>query len=177
METFPLLPHPQSATPPIELSCTIGREENTISVTYQLLDPHSTVFLPTREKGERVKGLWNQTCFEFFFAQPGASNYWEVNLCPSTSWNVFSFTANRQGMTTEELLSHLPISINHDKKTGSFTLTTKLQLDKLQLLDSLLHVGVAAVIQTKDEQHSYWALFHANPQPDFHDRASFVLEL
>ncbi len=177
METFPLLPHPQSLKPSIELSCTVGREDDTLSVDFQLIDQHSQILLCDKQKGERIKGLWEKTCFEFFFAEPGASNYWEVNLSPSTSWNVFSFKSIRHGMTAEDQLQHLPIVINQDEKTGTFSLATKLPLDKLLISGSLVHVGVAAVIQTKEEKQSYWALFHPNDHPDFHDRASFVLEL
>ncbi len=177
METFPLQPHPQSAKQPIELNCTVGRENEAISVAFQLTDQHSQVLLSSSNRGERIKGLWEQTCFEFFFAEPDASNYWEVNLSPSTAWNVFSFESNRSGMSTEEQLQHLPITTSLDENTGIFSLATKLPLDKLPITNSMVHVGVAAVIQTKDGKQSYWALFHPNAHPDFHDRGSFVLEL
>jgi hypothetical protein len=177
METFSLRQHPQTIQLPIELNCTISREGKALSVAFQLIDQHSQVLLPYKKKGERLNQLWEQTCFEFFFAKPGGSNYWEVNLSPSTAWNVFSFVDNRRGMATEERLQHLPIKTHSDKTTGTFSLATTLPLDNLYLNDSPLQLGVAAVIQTKNNKQTHWALFHANNHPDFHDRASFVLEI
>lgn len=80
-------------------------------------------------------------------------------------------------MATEDLIQQLPVLISRDARSGTFSIAAKIHLDKLHLSGVLLNVGVGAVLQTKDEQLSHWALVHPKPRPDFHNRASFVLEL
>ena len=43
--------------------------------------------------------------------------------------------------------------------------------------DGTLLLGLAAVIEDKDGQLSYWALAHRAERPDFHSPAGFVLEI
>ena len=46
--------------------------------------------------------------------------------------------------------------------------------------NAALQIGLSAVIETTDTvggNRSYWALRHVSQRPDFHQRASFVLQL
>lgn len=40
-----------------------------------------------------------------------------------------------------------------------------------------LDLSLTAVIETKDQQLSYWALRHPGPKPDFHHRQGFALQI
>ena len=43
--------------------------------------------------------------------------------------------------------------------------------------DRRIEVGVAAVIELAGGGLTYWALSHPGPQPDFHRRESFLVEV
>lgn len=119
--------------------------------------------------------LWRHTCFELFFAAPGNAAYWELNLCPSGCWNVYHFAGYRTTMREERTITQPLCRI----VTGADLLSMTCTLNFSTLVDDACHldIGVAAVIEAADGSISYWALDHPGPQPDFHDRRSFLLAL
>jgi hypothetical protein len=42
---------------------------------------------------------------------------------------------------------------------------------------SVIHAGMAAVVETDEGGMSWWALSHRAERPDFHDPATFVLQV
>lgn len=123
----------------------------------------------------RKDWLWKETCFEMFVSEKGSSRYWEFNLSPSGHWNVYRFSAYREGMREETAFESLPFSTN--RADGSFSLSLEIEPARFIEADRLLAVGVSAVIKGKDGGTSFWALRHCGERPDFHSRESFVIEL
>jgi hypothetical protein len=123
----------------------------------------------------RKKSLWEQTCFEMFVSEKGSSEYREFNMSPSGHWNVYRFSAYREGMREETGFESLPFSTS--RADGFFTLSLEIEPARIIEADRRLVVGVGAVIRGKDGGKSFWGLKHCGSKPDFHKRGSFVIEV
>jgi len=119
--------------------------------------------------------LWESTCFEFFLAFGDSPRYWEFNLSPSGCWNVYSFSAYREGMRVEEAFTALPFDVAMGE--DSLALGLEMDLERIVRADRPVDVAVSAVVRRMDGSASYWALKHCGPQPDFHLRESFAIRL
>ena len=124
----------------------------------------------------RTDGLWEHTCLEAFFAPAGASGYWELNLSPSGDWHCYRFAGYRSGMQVKPRIERPLLEVVRAADTCRLDAT--LDLSPLGTPAGVaLDVGLSAVIERHDGTRSYRALHHGAAQPDFHDRASFVLRL
>ncbi len=117
--------------------------------------------------------LWEHTCFELFIQQQGETAYYEYNFSPSSQWAAYGFNDYRQINNWQAKTT--PIITSNQS-------ATLLQLDvQLDLPESLYHqalsVGLTAVLETRNNELSYWALKHPQKQPDFHDKNGFILTL
>jgi hypothetical protein len=56
-------------------------------------------------------------------------------------------------------------------------LSLEFNLDKIVGLEQKIDIAIASVIQPKVGEVTYWALTHCDPQPDFHQRESFIFQL
>jgi hypothetical protein len=179
-QSFSLKPFPSvGLLPGLEITGSIGRYSNTLSISYALSGPMDELILPTpAEMGIRKNGLWEETCFEFFLGVKGSEHYWEFNLSSSGHWNVYSFKSFRQGMQEEPAFTSLPFSVQ--LYSNSLLLSIGLELDKVippEQVSEVLQVAVSAVIKTIDGKTTYWALAHPGSQADFHRRDAFIIEL
>jgi hypothetical protein len=162
--------------PKITIGGRIVRHSNNLSIEYKLLGPLAGLMLPPlTDKPARKNGLWEETCFEFFLGEKGSEHYREFNLSPSGHWNVYRFTSYREGMTEDPVFTSLPFDTV--VRQGSLTLSLGLDPDKIIPAGKALEVGVSAVVKTKNGEFSHWALVHTGPQPDFHRRDAFILDL
>jgi hypothetical protein len=175
--SFSLKPFMSFTTPdPVKISGTIERRANTLSLTYSLLAPLPEVLIPVlADSPVRRNVLWEETCFEFFLGLRNADGYWEFNLSPSRHWNVYRFSAYRQGMQEEPAFTSLPFRV--ETSPGMLGLSLNVNLDKIAPEGQSLQAGISAVIKAVKGGSTYWALTHPGPQPDFHCRESFVIEL
>ncbi|MEW5744868.1 MAG: DOMON-like domain-containing protein [Nitrospirota bacterium] len=175
--SFALKPFPADGRcPDIAITGAVARRPHTLSVSCAITGPLSAIAVP--EPGGvpgRKDRLWEETCLEFFLAAKNSGGYWEFNLSPSGHWNVYRFTAYRQGMREEPAFTSLPFSI--DIEPDSLRLSLELDMGSIIPGDQALEVAVSAVIKTAEGSTTYWALTHPGPQPDFHRRDSFIIEL
>jgi len=156
----------------VDLSC----RSNTAALSYTIRGPIKEIVFPASvETPSRKGGLWEDTCLEFFLAVTGVQLYWEVNLSPSGHWNVYRFSAYRQGMQEEAAFTSLPFRLERGKVT--FLLDVELPLDGIISPETPLEVGISAVIKLRSNQMTYWALSHPGQKPDFHRRESFIAKL
>jgi hypothetical protein len=161
---------------PFTVTGTVERSANTFSICYVLRGALEGLIIPAlRSKRLREPGLWNGTCCEFFLAIEGSPQYWEFNLSPSGSWNVYRFDDYRQGMKEERAFASVPFQVSPG--TDSLVLSLTFDLGTIMRVDRALELAVSAVIQQRDGMLTYWALVHPGPQPDFHRREGFVIRL
>jgi len=158
----------------VEISWT---PEGALRLRYFVDCDVSRIALPPPAAPHPVDGLWRHTCFEAFIAGETSTAYCEFNFSPSTEWAVYGFTSYREGMAQLEhaLAPQVAASITDDR----IALEATVPRETLLALpgDSMLRLGLAAVIERADGGHSYWALTHPGDRPDFHDPAGFVLQI
>lgn len=179
-QTFELLPFPDEQSKrwtAISLTAEIQRPKNHIALIYTLEGNWSELVLPmSTDPPNRQHELWQSTCFECFFGQPGASHYWEVNLSPSGDWNVYRFSDYRADMTEEKAIQDLSCR-TQQVSTTSWSLQCDVPLDGLDLASMPLELSITSVLQKKTGEMSYWSIQHAVSQPDFHQRRCFIVQI
>jgi len=130
------------------------------------------IMLPVAAPQVHTDELWRTTCFELFLAC-GEDAYVEINLSPSGAFAAYHFDHYRTGMR--------PLALPAPAirlKVGSERLTLRARLAEDCLpWDGTGQVGIAAVIEERAGDISYWALAHPPGKPDFHHRDCFALTL
>jgi hypothetical protein len=167
---------PLQDLPDLRVTVELSRRCNTAALFYVIRGPVKEIVVPAPvETPLRKGGLWEDVCLEFFLAATDVQPYWEVNLSPSGHWNVYRFSAHRQGMQEEAAFTSLPFRVERGKDT--FLLDVELPLDGIISPETPLEVGISAVIKLRSNQMTYWALSHPGQKPDFHRRESFIAQL
>ena len=148
-----------------------------LSVSYALKGSVELLRLPSPVTPQRADGLWRRTCFEVFVAVKRISDYYEFNFSPSGEWGAYAFRRYRDGVALEdgELNPGITLQVAREK----FELHAFVRLNRLPGIspEAALRVGLAAVIEERDGNLSYWALKHPPGKPDFHHRNGFLLEI
>ena len=148
-----------------------------LSLLYRLDAEETALRLPAQRSARRVDGLWQHTCFEAFLRAAGAPGYHEFNCSTSGEWAAYRFASRRDGMQPAQYPGAPRIGVLR----GRGMLDVNIDLDLAQIGElasaSRLELGLAAVIENAAGQRSCWALRHGAGQPDFHDPATFTLEL
>jgi hypothetical protein len=175
--TFSLTPFPcDGLVPPMRIACTIARQRDELSITYALLGPVAEIAIPVAAQDpERRNALWKETCFELFLAPEESDHYWEFNLSPAGHWNVYRFSSYREGMQEEPAFASLPFAVQTSR--NALNLSIVIGLKRIIDAGQPLMIGIAAAVKAAGGRTSYWALIHRGPDPDFHRRDSFIVEI
>lgn len=161
-------------TKPIPVQGSIVFSGRSVTLTFSLIDNDKLVedsFTPSqwrRDHLTRADNLWKTTCFEAFWAVPGFSHYWELNISAnSPRWNLYRFEDYR-----------LPQPPQASKDFEMDSLSTTDQTLECKLLGNSVHAkfeaSLCAVVRTADSTH-YYSTNHAGEKADFHNRVSFTL--
>ncbi len=162
--------------PPIELSASVNRDREWLSLEYQVRGDLSTIVIPAQTTTPTRKDfLWEHTCFEFFVGIPGLSDYWEFNLSPAGDWNIFHLDRYRQGLREEPNFRSLEFEVSQEQNL----LLLKLSVNLGQVIPAQrdLEISVTTVIESQLGEISYWAITHSGDTADFHVRDSFTLKI
>ncbi len=133
--------------------------------------------VPQEQARERKDLLWEHTCFEAFVGVPGEATYREFNFSPSGQWAAYAFSDYRQRDENFELADAPQITTR--LFAGRLEVDVALPASALPSGTLALQIALSAVVEaadTVDGSHSYWALHHPGPRPDFHHRSGFTLE-
>jgi hypothetical protein len=175
MPEFSLHPFPGQGSQGMSIQGNIARTGQIITLSFLLQGNLDDLALPAATDRTRCDNLWQATCFEMFWAEEGAKNYWELNLAPNRAWNVYGFTDYRTGMRQEERVAAPAIITT--RSAESFTLTAELDIAPFHADQPPLRVGISAVLAHHDTRLSYWALAHPEEKPNFHAPQGFLLRL
>lgn len=158
---------------PIEISAEVSGNHSQLTVSFHLQDLSSQILMSSRffalegAQAQREDGLWKKTCFEMFLKDPKSTQYYEFNFSTDGAWNLYEFKSERQPqppMRSEAFgLQNL--------KWHSGKLIAVLQ-NRTKQTD--WQISLTAVLQPRVGQNSYWALKHADHQPNFHHFESFI---
>lgn len=175
----PLLCHPATPAPivsgiDVSVARLIGER---IAFRYCLRGDMARLRVPSGTSVERTSLLWEHTCFEAFVAFEESENYREFNFSPSGQWAAFDFAAYRQRRVEDPVIDTPLITTRLTE--GRLELEAVIRTNDLSANPSgrAWRIGMAAVVEsadTVDGSHSYWALYHASPRPDFHHSAGFL---
>jgi len=174
--SFSLVPFSGAGLPPgAGIIGATGRNANKFTIRYELLSASKVAVPAPVDAPARMDRLWENTCFEFFLCPKNSDSYWEFNLSPAGQWNVYRFSSYRQGMQVEQAFTALPFSVIAEP--DSLVLALEADLTTLISSDEAVDAGISAVVRLIDGTFTYWALAHPGPEPDFHRRDGFILEL
>ncbi len=169
METFDLLCHPDTAAVHVRrIAVEVVRKGDALLLRYRIACAPHLLRLPKSADPVRMDGLWQHTCMEAFIAGADGS-YCEFNLSPSGAWAAYDFASYRAGMRDRETT---PPLIAGEEGGDFFELAATIDVTGLSGKLSL-----TAVVEEAGGTKSYWALAHANGQPDFHHAACFAAML
>lgn len=176
MQPFALIPYPANELPDIKITGEIERTENQLSLRYRVSGNIASILMSEAvDVPTRRHDLWKMTCFEFFIAPEGQTQYWEFNLSPSGNWNVYHMDAYRQvNMREEPLFTTLPFIFHNEDKAS---LEISVDLSRIISANQKINIGIASIIQTRKGSESFWALAHPGSQADFHQRDGFTIQL
>lgn len=139
--------------------------------------------IPEETRNERTDLLWEHTCFESFVGVRGHSAYREFNFSPSGQWASYTFADYREpvGEQPDEFGLRPPLIITR-RTAGRLELEASIEAGRLPPNpdNEPWEIALTAVVETDDTldgSHSYWALKHTTPRPDFHQRETFTLLL
>ena len=170
-----LWPHPASPSSILsgEIEVTVERLSiTTLRFRYLILGRIDELILPPPAPPLRANNLWRTTCFEAFLAPASAQGYRELNFSPSSQWAAYEFSAYRAGMVEAWLPAPPEISLRGDGDQLEMMATISLDLGK-----EPYRLGLAAVIEERGGNRSFWAVSHAGVAPDFHHPSCFALDL
>lgn len=176
----------------INAEMTFDSENNTLSAAYEvriqnlLFSCDSASQQNKTKKYLRKDDLWKTTCFEFFLKNKSSNQYLEMNLSCNKEWNLYLFKNYRELDGGADLESLQPLSITWSDLTSedpnlSFNQGFKLEIQfplhpllKLIGAEQQWQFNITAVTEYTDHTKEYWAIQHAQRQPDFHDFGSML---
>lgn len=178
-DPLPLLCHPATPAPVVRAieARAAFQPDGGLAFAYCLWGDMARLLVPQEQTPERKDLLWEHTCFEAFIGVPGETAYREFNFSPSGQWAAYAFSDYRQRDEDFELLEAPRITTR--LFAGRLEVEVLLARGALSPGARNLQIALSAVVEaadTVDGSHSYWALHHPAPRPDFHHRAGFVLE-
>jgi len=106
--------------------------------------------------------------------EAAGEGYYEFNFATSTQWAAYRFDRYRSGMHAATEIE--PPQIVGRSIPERYTLRATLSLPDRQR-DRTWRVGLAAVLEERNGNKSYWALAHPPGAADFHHAEGFALEL
>jgi hypothetical protein len=184
MQNLTLIPFEPKTAPPIAIEVELHHNAECLFISFRIRTGVTSVDLGngTPHK-ERIKGLWEKTCFELFIKNQ-KGQYLEFNFSPLFEWNCFYFEAPGAALKEWEMMqkpeTDILLSLDHFLH---YTVIKKEYFppgffdreDRKDKTDGAneLHAGITAVIKDKKGQLSYWALAHADKRPNFHHFDSF----
>jgi hypothetical protein len=147
------------------------------TVSFFLEADVSRLLIPSEAQPHRADGLWKHSCFEFFIAPHGSSDYFEFNFSPSRQWAAYQFDGYRQGMRPLPLKQMPQVSVRSTDARLELTAVLQLPTEIAGTAGVRARLAVAAVIEEDNGRLSYWAARHAAGKPDFHHPDAFAVEL
>ena len=150
-----------------------GSDATGLMLCYRLIGDLSALTWPAPGEALEPVRLWAHTCAEAFVApRDGTGAYREFNFSPSGQFAIFDFAAYRQAGPA--LAARRVGGIETHREAERFELMVQIPWEALPGAGPWL-VGLSMVIEGREGQFAYWALRHAEGQPDFHSPAGFVL--
>jgi hypothetical protein len=162
----------------ISLFAEAFKDGNDLLINFIVEDKNKIILTDEYNKAPTRKyELWTTTCFEAFFGVKGSDSYWELNFSISGNWNLFYFDSYRNPAQPREETKVTKISFKSFYEDFMWRLEVQLPVQNLGIQTKKMEMGLAAVIEFKNKEKSYFALKHETEKPDFHKKESFICNL
>jgi len=138
-----------------------------LQLRYYLQGSLDKLIIPPLSHSEQKDNLWQHSCFEAFIRLKGERGYYEYNFSPSRKWALYTFTDYRQATTYQPQGSPKIEVIQTAQQLSLSGILPNTILPK-NPTNKRIQIALSAVIETKQQQKSYWALHHPSDKPDFH---------
>jgi hypothetical protein len=126
-------------------------------LSFEIEDSEGLELSPLTSSPSYTEGLWNKTCFEFFYNKiHNNAHYTEWNFSPSLDWCCYEFEEYRG---TPKKVQMITPKITSTQKGLEIILPTKLDIASFNL---------TGVLKTKKNETHYLALKHPKEKADFH---------
>ena len=155
---------------PFQIVADVDVRGNTLRCDYRVIGDTALITWPAQMAFGRADQLWLHTCFECFFYHEGLS-YAELNVSPSTQWNVYRFAGYRVGMKRDEDF-HV-VTIEQRLTNDEYTLSYAVERLSGRWPDRL-RLNLAVILRGVDGREHFWSLYRGSETPDFHDGKRFV---
>jgi hypothetical protein len=164
-------------TPTIKLSADLlSLQDGSLQLRYRLQGALDKLLIPALSTTEQKDNLWQHSCFEAFIGLQGEAGYYEYNFSPSRQWALYTFKGYRQVIAYQPQIAP-SIEVTQTAQQLSLGVILSRSILPKNPEHKNIHIALSAVLETKQYQKSYWALYHPVDKPDFHHRGGFVLDL
>ena len=101
-------------TSPFKLSALLSKDSESLNVTFSFSKGLENLLYSDSKSVDNLRehNLWKETCFELFLKNKNSTEYIEVNISTTGSWNIYVFEDERIGMK-EYSLSQGPFISNN----------------------------------------------------------------
>ncbi len=144
---------------------------------YYLSAEIAALAVPPAADPVRADGLWRHTCFEAFVKARGEPSYLEFNFSPSGAWAAYRFDDYRQGMRPAPVAKAPRASLARDAASLNLQVAVDLASCGGIATAQVIDVGLAAVVEDRAGERSYWALAHGPGPADFHRSSTWTFSL
>ena len=153
------------------IKASIELKNNQLKLEYQIVTDLSQYSLPKQTKQQRVDNLWLDTCFELFIANVNDDRYWEINISPSTEWNIYQFRSYKDDMReSNSLITPIIKRYRYDNKYY-LSFESKVQRD---IWSRELQINLCVILLDIKGVRQFYSIERRKGSPDFHDRDYFT---
>jgi hypothetical protein len=146
--------------------------QSLVRVRYMVPVGSSAIVVPPPAEPLRTNGLWESTCFELFLRREGEDGYLELNFSPSGEWAAYAFRGYREGMVQAAMPGppQIRTSVTPDRLEVEVAVSPWLD-------EGPYAMNIAAILQSRTGDRTFWASDHAGDAPDFHQPGCFREQL
>ena len=156
----------------IRVEASLEIEALEIKINFKILGNIKKYQFPKKEKQQRANELWRETCFELFFTiENDSDKYYEINISPTSKWNVYHFDSYREGIS--EVANILPPSIKIIKERDSIEFSVRIQFLRKEVLNQIDTFNLATILLDHYEVRHFYTIQKREGSVDFHDRANW----
>lgn len=174
-----LLYHPDTADDAIKRLHIESRamyQKDSLALHFDVYGSINNLLIPAVKLPYETDNLWQHTCFEAFIAVHEEPEYYEFNFSPSGEWAAYAFDDYRVRKAWRASVPPAITCVHNAERLSLLAVISNQDLPKNPFA-KCYRLGLSAVVETKSQSLSYWALFHPAGKPDFHRRNGFTLSL
>ncbi len=123
--------------------------------------------------GKRIQksGLWNETCFEFFWRFK-SKEYYELNVSPAGHWQIYSFYSYRNPNESNPIQFRLD-NLSSSQMGNEYRFDCELISSETSWIE-MSSFQPTAILQSKSGLE-YFAPSHPTEKPDFHRMDHWII--